>query len=97
VVDEPEEKAECDAYDDTSDDGKVKGRVFTAMDDVSGQPAEAERELSTEKEKCADEEQDSSEDEQRAAEFAEVHPIIMRRRRCGGRGRSVQRWIRRRW
>ena len=97
MVDEPEKEAQCNADDETGDDGKVKGGVLAAMDDVARKAAKAEGELAAEKEKCANEEQDSSEDEQGSAKFAEVHAAIMQRRRCGGGGRIVRRWIRRRW
>lgn len=94
MIDEPEDEAERNAHDETRSDGKVEGGVFAAMDYV---PRKAEGELTAKKEKCAHEEQDSSEDEQSSTEIAEIHTIIMRLRRCGAEGRIVRRWIRRRW
>jgi hypothetical protein len=56
--------------------------VFAAMDNVAGEVAEAEGQLTTEIEKCANENDKASEEEERATEFAEgVHKIEFRRKR----------------
>jgi hypothetical protein len=48
VVDEPEKQGESGAQDETRDDGEVEGGVWSAMDDVSGEFAQAEWEPSGE-------------------------------------------------
>ena len=74
VGDEPEEKRERGAEEKTGDDGKVEGGVFAAVDDVAGQFPEAEGQLVSEIEKEADQNQQCSEENKRAAELAErVH------------------------
>ena len=62
MVDEPEKEAQCNADNETGDDGKVERGVFAAMNDVAGQTTQAKREFATEKEKCTNEEQYRSED-----------------------------------
>ena len=52
---EPEEKREGCAENEAGDDREVESCVFTAVDDVAGEFAEAERELAAEIEKSADE------------------------------------------
>src|ERR1700674_128821 len=74
VGDEPEEERESDANEEASDDGKVKGGVFAAVDDVPRKSSEAEGEFASEIEKSADKNQEAAEEEKRTAEFAErVH------------------------
>ena len=71
---EPEEKAEGGAQDETGDDGEVESGVFASVDDVAGEFSQAKREFGAEIEQCADEEGEAAENEQRAAEIAErVH------------------------
>jgi hypothetical protein len=53
VVDEPEKQGEGGAEDETRDDGKIEGGVWSAMDDVSGEFAEAEWEPGGEIQKSA--------------------------------------------
>ena len=43
VGEEPEDQREAYAEDKASDDGKIKGGVFAAVDDVAGKAAESER------------------------------------------------------
>jgi hypothetical protein len=44
---EPEEEGKGGAEDEAGDDGEIEGGVFAAMDDVAGEFAESERELSS--------------------------------------------------
>ena len=77
---EPEEEREAEAQNETGDDGKIKRGVFATMDDVAGKTAEAEREFSAEVEKSAKKYEQTAEEEERAAEFAErVHGKDSRR------------------
>jgi len=48
MIDEPEDQAEGDAQDDACGEWKIEGAVIAAMDDVSGQAAEAEGKLGAE-------------------------------------------------
>ncbi len=66
---EPEKQREDGAEKQTGDDGKVKGGVFAAMDDIAGEPAEAEGELGTEIKKRAEEDEEGAEKEKSAAKF----------------------------
>ncbi len=51
---EPEDEGESGAEEEASDDRKVKGGVFAAMDDVAGEFAETERKFAAEIEKRAE-------------------------------------------
>jgi hypothetical protein len=74
VGDEPEEERNAEAEDETSDNRKVKRGVCAAVDDVAGKAAEAQGKFSAEVEKSANEDEEATEEEQGAAEFAErVH------------------------
>jgi hypothetical protein len=76
----PEEEREGGAEDEARDDREVEGGVFAAMEDVSREAAEAQRKFSAQAEKCADEDEEGSENEEGAAEFAErVHKKDCRR------------------
>jgi hypothetical protein len=92
---EPEEDGEGSAEEQAGDDGEVEGGMFAAVDDIAGEAAEAEWEFSAEIEKSADEDEEGSENEQSAAEFAErVHKNIveeMRQRGNDVRGKEVRR------
>jgi len=78
VGDEPEQERDSDAEEETSDDGKVKRSVFTAVDDVPGKLPEAEGEFASEIEKSPDENQEAAEEKKRTAKFAErVHRRIL--------------------
>jgi hypothetical protein len=81
VGDEPEEEREAEAQNETGDNGKVKRGVFATMDDVAGKSSEAEREFAPEVEKSANEHEETTEEEERTADFAErVHKQIVARR-----------------
>ncbi len=67
---EPEEERKHNTDEKASDDGKVKGGVFAAVDDVAGEATEAEGELGTEVENHSDRDQERAEEKERAAEFA---------------------------
>jgi hypothetical protein len=71
---EPNEERKANAEEEAGDNGKIKGAVFTAVDDVAGEAAEAEGKFGTEVENRADEDEEGTEEEERAAEFAKrVH------------------------
>ena len=75
---EPEEEREHGAEYETGDDWEIEGGVFTAMDDVARKAAEAEREFATKVEKSTDEDEESAEEKESAAEFAKgVHGGIL--------------------
>jgi len=73
VIDEPENQAEGGAEDKAGNNRKVERGVVGFVGDVAGKFAEAKRELSTEVEKGADENQDAAEDEKRTTDVAKVH------------------------
>lgn len=78
VRDQPEEKGQRDAEKKTSDDGKVKRSVFAAVNDVAGQFSQAQRQLVSKIEKHTNQDEEPSEEDKRAAEFAEgVHEVIL--------------------
>jgi hypothetical protein len=68
---EPEEEGKRGAEDETSNDGEIKSGVFAAMNDIAGKFAEAEGKLSAEKKKRTDDAEESCEEEEGAAEFAQ--------------------------
>ena len=67
LVDDPDEQAEDDADDDAADDGEIKSAVLAAMHDVAGKTSEAKRKFAAEVEESTDEDEDSAENEKRAA------------------------------
>jgi hypothetical protein len=71
MSDEPKEQSKGRAEKEASHNGQVEGGVFAAVDDVSGQAAEAEREFTAEIKKSASDDEESTENEKGAAEFAE--------------------------
>jgi hypothetical protein len=78
MADEPEEKGEDEAEDETSDDGEVKSGVLAAMSDVAGKASEAKRQFAAEEEESADENEKAAEKKKGAAEFAErLHERIV--------------------
>lgn len=78
VRDEPEEERERDAQEKTSDDRKVKRRVFAAMRDISRQFSQAERKFVPEIEKSSEKDEENSEEKERTAQLAEgVHEVIL--------------------
>ena len=42
VVDQPQDEANADADDEAGDDREIKGAVFAAVDDVSGETSESQ-------------------------------------------------------
>jgi hypothetical protein len=78
VIDQPEEERKTDAEDEAGDDREIESSVFAAIDNVPREAAEAEGRFAAEVEKCTDENDKASEEEERAAEFAEgVHKKIV--------------------
>jgi hypothetical protein len=90
---EPEKQAQAHTEEQASDDGKVKGGVFAAVDDVAGEAAEAEGELGAEVKNSAGKDQESAEEKERATEFAKrVHSTILSQaadKSFGGRLRPI--------
>jgi len=80
---EPEEEGKCRAEYDARHDGKVESGMFTAMDDVAGEFAEAEGEFGAEVEKSAGNYKDAAEKEKSAAEVTErIHKSIIEEARA---------------
>ena len=74
----PEEEREGHAEKQAGDDREVESGVFAAMDDVAGQPAEAKRKFLAEIKKSTQNDEQSTENKNRAAEFAKrVHSGIL--------------------
>jgi hypothetical protein len=74
----PEQQSQSRAEKQARDDRKVERGVFAAMDDIAGEPAEAEREFSAEVQQRANDDEESPENEDCAAEFANrVHNRIL--------------------
>ena len=70
VGEEPEDEREDGAQEQASDNGKVKGSVFAAMDDVTRKFSQAEWELATQEKKPAKEHEQNTQEKKSAAEFA---------------------------
>jgi len=80
MLKKPDEDGQRSAEEKAGDDREIESGVFAAMDDVSREAAEAQREFSPEVEESADEDQECAEDEEGAAEFTErVHEEDSRR------------------
>ena len=80
---EPEEKRDRGAEQEAGDDWKIKRGVLAAMDDVAGEPAEAQRKLSAEVQKSANDGEEDAENKERAAKFAKgVHSRILPQVAC---------------
>jgi len=78
VGEDPKEEREGGAEYEAGDDWKVEGGVFTAMDDVAREAAEAEGEFATKVEKSTGEDKEAAEQQESAAEFAKgVHGGIL--------------------
>lgn len=78
VGDEPEEESKRDAYDEARDDRKVKRSVFAAVYDVARQFPQAEGEFVPKIEKGTNQDDKHSEENKRAAEFAQrAHEVIL--------------------
>lgn len=73
VVYEPDDEAENDADDGTSDDWEIESAMSAAMDDIAGKASEAERKFAAKVEESADGDECRAKEKQRAAEVAEVH------------------------
>jgi len=67
VGDEPKEEGERGAEDEAGNDGKVESGAFAAVNDVAGELSQAKGELATEVEKSPNEDQETAEDQKRAA------------------------------
>lgn len=75
---EPEEDGERDANYEASHNGKVERGVFAAVNDVAGQFSQAKGQLVPEIKKKTNQDEESSEEQKRATEFAKrVHKIIL--------------------
>jgi hypothetical protein len=74
MIEEPEEQAEAKTQEEAGNDGEVEGGVLTAMDDVAGKAAEAERKFRAEEEQATHENECETDEQNGAAEFAKrVH------------------------
>jgi hypothetical protein len=71
MSEKPEEERKTEAENEAGDDREVEDGVFAAMDDVAGEAAEAQREFSAEVKKSAHNDEESTENEEGPAEFAE--------------------------
>jgi hypothetical protein len=88
VREEPEEEREGGAKKEAGDDREVEGGVFATVDDVAGKTAESERKPPAKIKKSAQNDDESTENEERAAKFAKgVHggilPPSARKSSCG--------------
>jgi hypothetical protein len=66
---EPREERKDKAEEEAGYDGKIESGVLAAVDDVAREAAQAERKLGTEVENRADEDEESAQEENGAAEF----------------------------
>ena len=83
---EPKEKREGEAENETSHDGEIEGGVFAAVDDVAGKSAKTKREFAREIKKRAEEDKESAEAEKHAAKIANrIHESIIEERLPGRR------------
>jgi hypothetical protein len=69
LIDQPENQANDHADDQTGDQREIKCAMRAAMNDVSGQPAKAERKLWTQIEKRSDEDEHGPDGEQQTTEL----------------------------
>jgi hypothetical protein len=78
VGEKPEKKREDRAEEQASNDGKVKGGVLAAVDDVAGEFSKTKGELATEIKETAYEREQPRQEEKGAAEFSErIHDWIL--------------------
>src|SRR5947209_12299420 len=78
MLKKPDEDGQRSAEEEAGDDREIEGSVFAAMDDVSREAAEAQREFSIEVEESADDDQECAEDEEDATELAKrIHKKIV--------------------
>jgi hypothetical protein len=81
VIDYPKNQAECDADEQAGNQWKIKSGVLAAVNDIAGEPAEAEREFAAERQEGADGDEHCAEYEEGAAEVLEwLHRLILARR-----------------
>ena len=71
MSEQPEEERKTEAEEEAGDDRKVEGGAFAAVDDVAGEAAEAQREFSAEVKQSTHNDEESTENEKGATEFAE--------------------------
>jgi hypothetical protein len=71
VRDEPKDKRKADTEKQAGNDRKMKSRVLAAVDDIAWEASETERKFSAKVEKQANENEKTTEQDQRAADFAE--------------------------
>jgi hypothetical protein len=80
VGEEPKEERKTEAENEAGDDREVEGGAFAAVDDVAGEAAETPWEFSPEVKQSADKDQEGTDNEEGAAEFAEgIHGKECRR------------------
>ena len=77
VRDEPEEDGERGADDKAGDDRKVERGVFAAVNNVARKFPQAEWQLVSEIKKDTDQDEEPAEEDERAAEFAWIHEVIL--------------------
>lgn len=69
MIDEPENEADGDADDQTRDDGKIKCAVFTAVNDIARQAAEAQGKFWAEIEQSTDKDEHCAYREKQATQL----------------------------
>lgn len=69
--DQPQQKRKYDAEHDASHDREVKGSVFAAMNNVAGKSSQAEREFAREIKERAQDDEESADIKEGAAEIAQ--------------------------
>jgi hypothetical protein len=78
VVDEPQEKRKRDTDNEAGHDRKVERGVFTAVDDVAWEAAEAEGQLVAEIKSGSDDHEQGANNQEGAAELAKrIHEVII--------------------
>ena len=81
VIDNPKNQAECDADEQTGNQWKIKCAVLAAVNDIAGEPAQAEGKFAAERQEGADGDEHCAENEEGAAEVLEwFHSLILARR-----------------
>jgi hypothetical protein len=68
---EPEEQRKPKAEEEAGDDREIESGVLAAVEDIAGNAAKTQRKSSTEVEKCADEDEEPSQNEEGAAKITE--------------------------
>jgi len=80
VGEEPKQERQAEAENEASNNREIERGVFAAMDDVAREAAETQGEFSAKVKQRADENEETAEEEERAAEFAEgIHERECRR------------------